>query len=153
VPDDGCNRSALVRMPLLIAQATTGALTDRDESSRPFPLRARKPSLRPLKVSEARDPPGRGAAHAADPAFRVSLQGPVVGLWQNQETNMPTKKPAFYAYTVRENGDDRYWSRIGAAWACKGGFTIQLDALPVSGKIVLQEPKKDDTKGDENIPY
>jgi hypothetical protein len=57
---------------------------------------------------------------------------------------MSTKRPDFICYTVRESGESKFWTRVGAAWSCKGGYSVQLDALPVNGKVVLQEPKADD---------
>jgi hypothetical protein len=58
-----------------------------------------------------------------------------------------SKKPALIAYTVKEReGQKPFWTRIGAAWPHQTGpgFTIQLDALPLDGRIVLTEPKADD---------
>lgn len=61
------------------------------------------------------------------------------------------KKPAFIAYTVRDNGLDgdakkSYWDRVGAAWTNKSGEGLSLDlsAFPVNGRIVLMPPKQDD---------
>lgn len=56
-------------------------------------------------------------------------------------------KPALIAYTVKERGRGKsdFWVRIGGAWPFQKegstGFTIQLDALPLDGRIVLAEPK------------
>ena len=53
------------------------------------------------------------------------------------------KKPALIAYSVKLNSDDNaIWTRIGAAWAHRkgGGFSIELDALPLEGRIVLVAP-------------
>jgi hypothetical protein len=55
-------------------------------------------------------------------------------------------KPALIAYTVKERGNKQkpFWVRIGGAWpfeSGRSGFTIQLDALPLDGRIVLAEPK------------
>lgn len=61
-----------------------------------------------------------------------------------EENNAKSKAPALIAYSVDEvNQDERYWTRIGAAWPHgKGkGFTIQLNAVPLDGKVVLMEPK------------
>lgn len=57
-----------------------------------------------------------------------------------------TKKPTLYAYQVRDNPDGKgFWTRIGAAWPTKnGGFSIQLDAVPLDGRIVCQPPKEGD---------
>ncbi len=58
-----------------------------------------------------------------------------------------SKKPTLIAYTVKDRGEDQkpFWTRIGAAWPHENGsgFTIQLDAIPVDGRIVLTEPKPD----------
>jgi len=59
-----------------------------------------------------------------------------------------SNKPTLYAYAVKDRGRKQkaIWTRIGAAWPHeKGkGFTIELDAYPVEGRIVLTEPKADD---------
>ena len=55
-------------------------------------------------------------------------------------------KPALIACSVKLNdGDNPIWTRIGAAWAHKkgSGFSIQLDALPLEGRIVLVAPAVD----------
>ena len=54
-------------------------------------------------------------------------------------------KPALIAYSVKLNDDTPVWTRIGAAWAHKKGpgFSIQLDALPLEGRIVLVAPSID----------
>ncbi len=60
---------------------------------------------------------------------------------------MTTKSnaPALIVYTVSGTDDNPFWTRIGAAWKnSKGGFQVQLNALPIDGKLVLLPPKKDD---------
>lgn len=59
--------------------------------------------------------------------------------------------PDFIAYTVRKAGETAHWSRIGAAWTHKDGegVTIDLEALPLDGKITLRIPKSDDAQGEE----
>lgn len=39
--------------------------------------------------------------------------------------------------------DESFWTPIGSAFAHKDGkgFNIELEALPVNGRIVLREPK------------
>ena len=61
---------------------------------------------------------------------------------------MTSKKPTLVAYSIRERekGKSDIWTRIGAAWPFESekgnkGFTIQLDALPLGGRLVLAEPK------------
>ncbi len=52
----------------------------------------------------------------------------------------PGTAPDFIAYQVRQGQKKAYWTRIGAAWAHQdiNGFNIQLDAVPLDGKIVLR---------------
>ena len=67
--------------------------------------------------------------------------------------NGNTKKqgPAYIANTVRESNGKKYWTRIGAAWPHDDGqgFNLQLEALPLDGKIVLRTPKSDDATEEE----
>ena len=59
-------------------------------------------------------------------------------------TNTNEKKPQLYAYSVRESDNGKsFWTRIGAAWPSKGGFTLQLDCVPFDGRIVCMPPKSD----------
>ena len=59
-----------------------------------------------------------------------------------------TTKPTLIAYAVknRPRGQSAIWTRIGAAWPHDGkpGFSIELEAFPLDGRIVLIEPKADD---------
>jgi hypothetical protein len=59
--------------------------------------------------------------------------------------NIMSSKPTLIAYSVKERGKGKkpFWVRIGGAWPFESGsgFTIQLDALPIDGRIVLAEPK------------
>lgn len=50
------------------------------------------------------------------------------------------KAPTHIAYQVREGQKKGYWTRIGAAWAHKdsNGFSIQLDCVPLDGRISLR---------------
>jgi hypothetical protein len=53
-----------------------------------------------------------------------------------------SNKPSARAYTVREGSGKgkSFWTRIGSAWLHKDGkgFNIQLDALPVDGRLVIR---------------
>ena len=56
------------------------------------------------------------------------------------------KSPKYHAFVVKEREEDqKFWTRIGSA--CEhskgGGLNIELDALPLDGKIVLLPPKDD----------
>ena len=61
----------------------------------------------------------------------------------DNNTKSSGKSPSHIAYQVREGkGEQSYWDKIGVAWSNKdGGFTVQLHALPLDGRIVLTKPK------------
>ena len=55
-------------------------------------------------------------------------------------------KPHLEAFTVREENDQTYWTRIGVAFPIQsGGFSVLLDAMPASKRgrytIVVRPPK------------
>lgn len=60
--------------------------------------------------------------------------------------------PTLFAYAVKNRGRNKsaIWTRVGAAWPHKegNGFTIELDAFPLDGRLVLTEPKSDDRPAD-----
>jgi hypothetical protein len=66
----------------------------------------------------------------------------------NLKENTMSSKPTLYAFAVKDRGRSKksIWTRIGAAWPHEqgAGLTIELDALPLDGRIVLMEPKPDD---------
>ena len=54
------------------------------------------------------------------------------------------------ALSVREDmkTGKSYWCRVGTAFQNQdGGWTVLLDALPVSGKLVLKEPREKPADG------
>jgi hypothetical protein len=59
-----------------------------------------------------------------------------------------TKKPSLIAYTVkpRPKGQKAIWTRIGAAWphGTGEGLSIELEAFPVDGRLVLIPPKAEE---------
>ena len=67
-----------------------------------------------------------------------------------KETNMSdtkpnegntSKSPTHVAYQVRDrDGKKGFWTRIGSAWphADGKGFNIQLDVVPLDGRITLR---------------
>jgi hypothetical protein len=62
---------------------------------------------------------------------------------QTEAQGAGRKKPALIAYSVKLSSDEQpIWTRIGAAWPHKNGpgFSIELDALPLEGRIVLVAP-------------
>ena len=67
------------------------------------------------------------------------------------KTNARHTPPALIAWHVAERGDQKYWTRLGAAWNHEDGegMTLQLDLMPVAGgRIVLRAPKH----GEEGAP-
>ena len=55
-----------------------------------------------------------------------------------------SRSPSHVAYHVRDGGSGKgFWNRVGVAWTNRdGGFTVQLDALPLDGRIVCQPADK-----------
>lgn len=66
----------------------------------------------------------------------------------NSNTKSPKsapKAPDFLAWHVTQRGDKSYWNKVGAVWAHKdnAGYTIQLEVVPINGRIVLRQPIED----------
>ncbi|GMU38896.1 MAG: hypothetical protein KJ057_16290 [Phycisphaerae bacterium] len=59
------------------------------------------------------------------------------------DKNQPNP-PTLVAYAVRDRGEGKkaIWIRIGAAWAHADskGFNIQLDVVPLDGRVNLRTP-------------
>lgn len=68
---------------------------------------------------------------------------------ETPKTENPTAKlkPYLLGYTVRsaEDGGKAYWSKVAIAWAHKDGqgYNVQMDAMPVDGKLVLRTVSDD----------
>lgn len=55
------------------------------------------------------------------------------------------KKPDWKVLVSRENGEKNYYTEVGSGWnVAKDGISIQLNALPVDGKLVLFPRGKDE---------
>ena len=66
---------------------------------------------------------------------------------QHQNTQTPrqaaeTRAPDFLAWHVSQKGEKSYWNKVGAAWVHKDarGYSLQLESLPLGGRIVLRQP-------------
>lgn len=61
---------------------------------------------------------------------------------QQKTSTSQGNAPTYIAWTVTEKGERKIWQRIGASWPHKDGqgFTIQLEATPLDGRIVLRAP-------------
>jgi hypothetical protein len=59
-----------------------------------------------------------------------------------------SNKPNLIAYAVKDRGKNQkaIWTRIGAAWSHEkgGGFTVELEAFPIDGRIILTVPKPEE---------
>lgn len=53
-----------------------------------------------------------------------------------------SKAPAFIAWTVTDKPGGTYWQKLGAGWHHRDGkgLTVQLDAMPIDGRVVLRKP-------------
>jgi len=62
-------------------------------------------------------------------------------------------RPTLIAYAVKDRGKRQkaIWTRIGAAWPHNegNGLSIELEALPVDGRLVLIEPKPENQAPEE----
>jgi len=59
------------------------------------------------------------------------------------------RAPSHSVFVVEGEGDNAFWTRIGAAWLHQDGkgFNITLSALPLNGRLVVREPKDDAEAG------
>ena len=67
-------------------------------------------------------------------------------IMNEQDNSNPGKKPDFIAYTVRESRDGKsFWNKVGTAWQHRDGqgYDIQLESLPVDGRVTLRELRED----------
>lgn len=55
------------------------------------------------------------------------------------------KKNYKTVYTVVTGRDEReHWVKLGAAFTNRdGSLTVRLDAVPVNGKLIIREPRRD----------
>lgn len=58
----------------------------------------------------------------------------------NTKEKTGSKTPSHIAYQVRDRGEKSFWTRIGSAWAHAdaNGFNIQLEGVPLDGRITLR---------------
>jgi hypothetical protein len=59
-----------------------------------------------------------------------------------------SNKPSHEIFVVEGEGDDAYFTKVGAAWPNKKGtgFNIKLSALPLNGRLTMTEAREADTK-------
>lgn len=66
---------------------------------------------------------------------------------QNAEPATETKRsnlPTHGVYVVEGEGDNAFWTKVGAAWshADGQGFNITMTAVPLTGRLVLRARKE-----------
>lgn len=62
----------------------------------------------------------------------------------NAEAQRDNKPPRYVAWHVAGRDKKAFWTRVGAAWDHKDGegLTLQLDMVPINGRIVLRAPQE-----------
>ena len=66
-----------------------------------------------------------------------------------QPQSHPSRSPSHIAYHVRDAGPGKsYWNRVGVVWTNRdGSFTVQLESVPLDGRIVCQTADKPQPQG------
>lgn len=61
-------------------------------------------------------------------------------------TATANRAPTHSLYVVHGDGETARWTRIGAAWPNQDGkgFSMKLDAMPVTGRVVLRQNRPRD---------
>ena len=64
------------------------------------------------------------------------------------------KQPDYVAYSVVEGNGQTRWRGVGVAFKGrdKDSLTVLLDAVPLSGKVVLMPPKERDSEQTSREP-
>lgn len=59
---------------------------------------------------------------------------------KNRNSN---SRPTHNVYVVEGEGDNAFWTKVGAAWqhADGEGLNLTLTALPLNGRLVIRPPK------------
>lgn len=60
------------------------------------------------------------------------------------------RRPDFIAYNVQDSRDGKgFFNRVGAAWQHRDGrgYDLQLDSLPLSGRVTLRELREERMQG------
>ena len=74
----------------------------------------------------------------------------------NTTTNTNTNTPDFEAFVVEnpEGAEKGYWTKIGAAWSHDDGhgLNLTLTCIPLTGKIVLRTPKREESPAPARNP-
>lgn len=63
-----------------------------------------------------------------------------------QSQGTAPKSPDFIAFHVQSKGEKTFWTRVGASWLHQdgNGMSLQLETMPIDGRIVLRAPREAD---------
>ncbi len=92
-----------------------------------------------------------GFARWPAPVHRFRFSLPLPSSPEGRPNTAPaqeTNPPDFLAWHVANKGDKGFWTRIGAAWFHRDrkGLSLQLEVVPINGRIVLRTPLDDEKK-------
>ena len=60
--------------------------------------------------------------------------------------------PFKVVYTVQERAKRNLWLRVGTAFMNRdGSWTVRLDALPLSGTLIIRDPDPKDSPSEESV--
>jgi hypothetical protein len=63
--------------------------------------------------------------------------------------NTRKNRPTHSVFVVEGEGDNAFWTKIGAAWAHEDGdgFSITVTAMPLNGRLVVRTAKQAEEAG------
>jgi hypothetical protein len=58
-------------------------------------------------------------------------------------------RPTHSVFVVEGEGENAFWTRVGAAWAHEDGegFSIAVTAVPLNGRLVVRKAKAEKEAG------
>jgi len=70
-----------------------------------------------------------------------------------QPSSTAGRKPTHRLYNVSGTGQSATWTPIGAAWPNRdgSGFSIQCDAIPLQGRIVMRAITERSASGGDEV--
>lgn len=63
---------------------------------------------------------------------------------KSKEAAPAKNHPSHGVYVVEGEGENAFWSKVGAAWPHQDGqgFNVTLSALPLTGRLVIRTRKE-----------
>ena len=130
-------------MPFDQVVSFLSTLTGRTRSTfnaRPAPVRPAHPVL------DMKPTLGRAAFLFGATSYQTRTE--IIMARSNTADAQETNPPDYLALHVANKGDKGFWTRIGAAWFHRDrkGLSLQLEVVPINGRIVLRTPLDDQKK-------